>query len=40
MREVLGEDFCRVFAAVKLDELDAFEGVVSAWEREHLLLKV
>jgi glutamine synthetase len=40
MREVLGEGFCSVFAAVKLDELDAFEGVVSAWEREHLLLKV
>jgi glutamine synthetase len=40
MREVLGEAFCQVFAAVKLDELDAFEGVVSAWEREHLLLKV
>ena len=40
MREVLGEEFCRVVAAVKLDELDAFEGVVSAWEREHLLLKV
>jgi glutamine synthetase len=40
MREVLGEAFCKMFAAVKLDELDAFEGVVSAWEREHLLLKV
>jgi glutamine synthetase len=40
MREVLGEAFCMMFAAVKLDELDAFEGVVSAWEREHLLLKV
>lgn len=40
MREVLGEAFCHLFAAVKHDELDAFEGVVSAWEREHLLLKV
>jgi glutamine synthetase len=40
VREVLGDAFCSVFAAVKLDELDAFEGVVSAWEREHLLLKV
>jgi glutamine synthetase len=40
MREVLGEAFCSTFATVKLDELDAFEGVVSAWEREHLLLKV
>ena len=40
IRDVLGEEFCRVFAAVKELELDSFEGVVSAWEREHLLLKV
>ncbi len=40
VREVLGEDFCEVFASVKEMELDHFEGVVSAWEREHLLLKV
>jgi glutamine synthetase len=40
VREILGEDFCQVFAAVKEHELDNFEGVVSAWEREHLLLKV
>ena len=40
VREVLGEDFCKTFFAVKEMELDHFEGVVSAWEREHLLLKV
>ena len=40
IRDILGERFCRAFAAVKEHELDAFDGVVSAWEREHLLLKV
>ncbi len=40
VREILGEDFCQIFAAIKESELDNFEGVVSAWEREHLLLKV
>lgn len=40
LREVLGDTFCRAFIAVKEHELDAYEGVVSAWEREHLLLKV
>lgn len=40
VREILGETFCSVFASVKELELDSFEGVVSAWEREHLLLKV
>lgn len=40
VREVLGEEFCQIFASVKELELDHFEGVVSAWEREHLLLKV
>lgn len=40
VRDVLGEDFCKVFSSVKELELDHFEGVVSAWEREHLLLKV
>jgi glutamine synthetase len=40
VREALGSRFCDTFTAIKQDELDAFEGVVSAWEREHLLLKV
>lgn len=40
VRKILGEEFCSVFATVKETELDNFEGVVSAWEREHLLLKV
>lgn len=40
IQDVLGETFTRCFIAVKEHELDAYEGVVSAWEREHLLLKV
>lgn len=39
MRPLLGEDFFQTFLRVKQRELDAFESVVTAWEREHLLLK-
>ena len=28
-----------IFVRVKQQELDAFDGVVTPWEREHLLLK-
>lgn len=38
-RALLGEDFVQTFLRVKQQELDAFESVVTAWEREHLLLK-
>ena len=37
-RALLGEDFFQTFLRVKQQELDAFESVVTAWEREHLLL--
>ena len=30
----------RAFAAIKEAELEAFQGVISSWERDHLLLKV
>ncbi len=40
LKKILGEEFCNIFYTVKDLELDHFEGVVSAWEREHLLLKV
>lgn len=40
MREVLGEDFCDAFMAVKETEWDAYQRVVSSWEREYLLLNV
>ena len=38
-RALLGEDFFQTFLRVKQQELDAFEGIVTPWEREHLLLK-
>ena len=37
--ELLGEPFIRAFSQVKAAELMAFEGVISSWERDHLLLK-
>ncbi len=40
MHHVLGEDFCRIYAAVKDVEYQAFLQVISPWEREHLLLNV
>ncbi len=38
--ELLGENFVKSFLAIKAHELNAFEGVISSWERDHLLLKV
>ncbi|WP_226666037.1 glutamine synthetase family protein [Microbulbifer aggregans] len=40
VREVLGEDFCQLFAEVKKEELRQFHREISPWEREHLLLSV
>jgi glutamine synthetase len=40
VRQLLGETFCRAFSLIKGAELDAFQGVISSWERDHLLLKV
>ncbi len=40
VQEVLGRDFCRVYAAVKTLENKEFLQVISPWEREHLLLNV
>jgi len=39
LKGLLGEEFMQVFLRVKDRELDAFETVVTAWEREHLMLK-
>jgi glutamine synthetase len=39
VRALLGEEFFQTFLRVKQRELDSFESVVTAWEREHLLLK-
>ncbi len=40
LKEVLGEDFVTLFLDIKNAEHDAYLGVVSPWEREHLLLNV
>lgn len=40
MKDVLGETFATVFHEVKLAEHEAYQQVISAWEREHLLLNV
>jgi glutamine synthetase len=39
VRILLGEPFFRSFAAIKEAELEAYRGVISSWERDHLLLK-
>jgi glutamine synthetase len=40
VQEVFGERFLTAYAAVKLDEFEEFNQVISSWEREHLLLQV
>ncbi|RAZ92218.1 glutamine synthetase [Mesorhizobium hawassense] len=40
VRALLGEDFFQTYLRVKSVELDLFQSVVTAWERDHLLLKV
>jgi len=40
LREALGDTFVTVFLEVKAAEHEAYQQVISAWEREHLLLNV
>ena len=40
LRSLLGEEFIRVYIAVKELEYETFFQVISSWEREHLLLNV
>jgi glutamine synthetase len=40
VRALLGDYFFRAFTAIKSAEIEAFQGVISSWERDHLLLKV
>lgn len=40
MHEMLGRDFCALFSAIKLAELNEFQREISPWERKHLLLNV
>ena len=38
--DIFGELFLAAYTAVKLDEFEEFNRVISSWEREHLLLNV
>lgn len=40
LKQVLGEKFLDAVTLVKETELDAYQQVISSWEREHLLLNV
>jgi len=40
LAEVLGPDFVATYQAVKREEFETFMSVISAWEREYLLLNV
>jgi glutamine synthetase len=38
--DTLGEDFCKLYKAIKRDEIETYLQVISPWERDHLLLNV
>ncbi|MGB0960016.1 MAG: glutamine synthetase family protein [Halocynthiibacter sp.] len=40
VRAVLGEEFCQLYEAIKIEEMNEFAREISPWEREHLLLNV
>ena len=40
LQDMIGKLFMQAYAAVKLDEFEEFNRVISSWEREHLLLQV
>ena len=40
LSETLGKNFITLFTEIKQTEHDAYQNVISAWEREHLLLNV
>ncbi len=40
LKEVLGPDFVALYLEVKRSEHTAYQQVISAWEREHLLLNI
>jgi glutamine synthetase len=40
LREILGEDFVDALVLVKASEDEAYQEVISSWERQHLLLNV
>ena len=40
LSEILGKEFITLYTELKQTEHDAYQKVISAWEREHLLLNV
>ena len=40
LRQILGEEFVEALIMVKEAEQEAYQRVISSWEREHLLLNV
>ena len=40
LRDLFGNRFVRFYASIKRHEYNTFLSMVSAWEREHLLLNV
>jgi len=40
VKDIFGDLFLRAYTAVKLNEFEAFNRVITPWEREHLLLQV
>jgi glutamine synthetase len=40
LRQLLGDDFVEALIMVKETEHEAYQRVISSWEREHLLLNV
>ena len=40
VQDIFGALFLQAYSAVKLDEFEEFNRVISSWEREHLLLQV
>ena len=40
LKHVLGAHFVKAYCAVKLEEFEAFNKVISSWERKYLLLNV
>ena len=39
-QDLVGQEFCQIYSAVKTLEYQEFLQVISPWEREHLLLNV
>jgi len=40
LREIFGDAFVDLYSDVKASEHDAYQQVISPWERQHLLLNV